>query len=113
MAYIGFDKMTITRKNLFSYQKITGILTSETMTADNLKIEIPINKIKSAPYNKVNKVNKLVTVFAFAPAIKTNYNCRYRDRARTRLNHCSTVINTQPPIKPVPRNTYSSIKFLP
>jgi hypothetical protein len=64
MTFSGFDNMIITRKNSFSYQKITRILTSETIPADNLKIEIPINKIKSATYNKDNKVNKLVTVFA-------------------------------------------------
>ena len=38
----------------------------EQVTTDKLKIEIPINKknLISATYNKVNKVNKLVTVFA-------------------------------------------------
>lgn len=55
--------MTITAKNPFFNQKINGICALKTITTDNLNIEIPINKI-SATYNKVNKVNKLVTVFA-------------------------------------------------
>jgi hypothetical protein len=57
--------MTITGKNTFSHQKINWTCDFETIPADNLKFEIPINKIKiSATYNKDNKVNKLVTVFA-------------------------------------------------
>lgn len=66
MAYFGFDNMTVTGKNLSSHQKIKGICALMTMTADNLKIEIPIiiDIVNSATYNKDNKVNKLVTVFA-------------------------------------------------
>jgi len=45
-------------------KKLNGIYTPMTVTADRLKIEIPINKLISATYNKDNKVNKLVTVFA-------------------------------------------------
>jgi hypothetical protein len=67
MTYSGFDDMTITRKFTKFHQKINGICARTTITADNLKIEIPINKIKiSATYNKDNKVNKLVTVFAIS-----------------------------------------------
>ena len=54
--------MTFKRKIPISKQKINGICALKTISADNLKIEIPI-KI-SATYNKDNKVNKLVTVFA-------------------------------------------------
>ena len=63
MILSGFDNMTIREKNPLSYQKINGTSVFETITGDNLKIEIPIIKI-SATYNKDNKVNKLVTVFA-------------------------------------------------
>jgi chitinase len=64
MTNSGFDNMTSTGKNLFPQQKINGTCDFETIPADKLKIEIPINKINSATYNKDNKVNKLVTVFA-------------------------------------------------
>jgi len=64
MAFSGFDNMTITGKNRLSHQKINGTCSPKTMTADRLKIEIPININNSATYNKDNKVNKLVTVFA-------------------------------------------------
>jgi chitinase len=63
MTYSGFDNMTYTRKYSKSHQKINGTCDFEIIPADNIKIEIPINKI-SATYNKDNKVNKLVMVFA-------------------------------------------------
>ena len=63
MIFSGFDNMTSTRKSTTSHQKINGTYTPNITFADNLKIEIPINKI-SATYNKDNTVNKLVTVFA-------------------------------------------------
>ena len=62
MTYSGFDNMTFTGENTVSHQKINRTCDFETTPADKLKIEIPI-KI-SATYNKDNKVNKLVTVFA-------------------------------------------------
>ena len=55
--------MTFTGKHPLSHQKTNGISALKTIPADNLKIEIPINKT-SATHNKDNKVNKLVTVFA-------------------------------------------------
>jgi chitinase len=61
--FSGFDNMSYTRKYSKSHQKINGTYYFETTPADRFKIEIPINKI-SATYNKDNKVNKLVTVFA-------------------------------------------------
>jgi len=64
MTFSGFDNMTFSGKNPLSHQKINGTCTLKTTPADKLKIEIPINKINSATYNKDNKVNKLVTVFA-------------------------------------------------
>jgi len=64
MTFSGFDNMTFTGGNPFSNQKINWTSTPMTIPADNLKIEIPINKRISATYNKDNKVNKLVTVFA-------------------------------------------------
>jgi hypothetical protein len=64
MTFFGFDNMIITGKNPLSHQKINGICTLKTISGDNLKIEIPINRLTSAPYNKDNTVNKLVTVFA-------------------------------------------------
>jgi chitinase len=64
MTYSGFDNITITGENTVSHQKINRTCDFETIPADKLKIEIPINKINSATYNKDNKVNKLVTVFA-------------------------------------------------
>ncbi len=81
MTFSGFDNMTFKGKNLFPYQKFNMTRGFETTPADRLKIEIPINIIlPSATYNKDNKVNKLVTVFAFAPAIKIFCKCSYRDR---------------------------------
>jgi len=56
--------MTFIRENPSPYQKINGTCYFGTTPVDKLKIEIPINKITSATYNKDNKVNKLVTVFA-------------------------------------------------
>ena len=73
MAYSGFDYMTKTRKYSFSRQKINRICPPMTISADNLKIEIPINKITGATYNKVNKVNKLVTVFAVSSCSKDSF----------------------------------------
>jgi hypothetical protein len=69
MAFSGFDDMTNTRKFTRSHQKFNGICAPMTITADRLKIEIPINieipnNETGATYNKDNKVNKLVTVFA-------------------------------------------------
>ena len=64
MTFSDFDDMTITRKFTESNQKINRTCGFETVPADKVKIEIPINKINSATYNKDNKVNKLVTVFA-------------------------------------------------
>jgi hypothetical protein len=55
--------MTITGKHPLSHQKTNGISTPKTIPADNVKIEIPINKT-CATHNKDNKVNKLVTAFA-------------------------------------------------
>jgi hypothetical protein len=63
MTYSGSDNTTVTGTNTFPHQKINGICAPMTITVDNLKIEIPINKI-NATYNKDNTVNKLVTVFA-------------------------------------------------
>ena len=56
--------MTFTGKNSMPHQKTNGTSALQITSGDNLKIEIPINKINSATYNKDNKVNKLVTVFA-------------------------------------------------
>ena len=53
--------------------------------------------------NTDNKVNKLVMVFAFASASKTDSECSYRDRTTARLNHLCTGINSQPLINFVPR----------
>lgn len=106
MAFPGFDDMTITRKLTRSHQKINGIFVPKTITADRLKIEIPINKI-SATYNKDNKVNKLVTVFAFAPAIKTDYKCRYRDRASASYKTLYTLTCKLFASKFVPRHSYT------
>jgi hypothetical protein len=63
MTNSGFDNITFKGKNPLPHQKINDTFVLKTISVDNLKIEIPINKI-SATYNKVNKVNKLVTVFA-------------------------------------------------
>jgi len=51
------------REKLFRDQKVKVFFPPLTVPFDNLKIEIPINK-KGATHNMVNKVNKLVTVFA-------------------------------------------------
>ena len=69
-----------------------------------------------------NKVNKLVTFFAFpaclrqsgrAPAAKTDFECTYRDRARTRLSQLRIGTNSRLPINLVPRHSYKSKLFLP
>jgi hypothetical protein len=70
MTFSSFDDMAITRKFTISHQKLNGICAPMTITADKLKIEIPINKLTSATYNKDNKVNKLVTVFAVTSCTK-------------------------------------------
>ena len=114
MTFSGFDNMTVTGKNPLSYKKINGICTLKTTSADNLKIEIPINNILTgATYNKDNKVNKLVTVFAFVPAIMTNYNCRYRDRSSASLKTLYTLTYYLLPTSIVPRNPYNYINFVP
>lgn len=59
-----FKNMTVTEKNPFPDQKINRICYFETTPADKFKIEILINRLRSATYNTDNKVNKLVTVFA-------------------------------------------------
>lgn len=64
MTFSGFDNMTFIMKNLLPYQKINRTYGFETTPADRLKIEIPINRLTGATYNKDNKVNKLDTVFA-------------------------------------------------
>jgi hypothetical protein len=104
MTFSGFDNMTITEKNSFSYQKITGILTSETATADNLKIEIPINKIKSATYNKDNKVNKLVMVFA-APYLDRFLKPLIYQSFIILQHRKANVINHPHPTLQIPRHT--------
>ena len=72
MTFSGFNNMNSTGKNLLSHQKINGTCYFETVPADKIKIEIPINKI-SATYNKDNKVNKLVTVFAVTSCTKNRF----------------------------------------
>lgn len=67
MTNSGFYNMISAEKNLWSNQKSNRTCYFPTTPADRLKIEILINKNKiSATYNKDNKVNKLVTVFADA-----------------------------------------------
>jgi len=63
MTFTDFDNITFKEKVTLSHQKTNRTSALEKALADKLKIEIPINKI-SATYNKDNKVNKLVTVFA-------------------------------------------------
>lgn len=70
MTISGFVNMTATGKNPLFHQKKTWTSDFGPTTDHTPKIEIPINK--SAPYNSVNIVNKLVTVFAFAPARNRN-----------------------------------------
>jgi hypothetical protein len=64
MAYTGFDNMTITEKSPPSYQKLNGICALKTITADNLNIEIPINKLIKRYVQQACISNLLVTVFA-------------------------------------------------
>src|SRR5665647_636314 len=59
--------------------------------------------------NADNKVNKLVMVFAFASAPKTDSDSSYRDRTLARLNHPYTVINSRPLTGIIPRYANSSI----
>lgn len=67
MTNSGFDNMTITGENTVSYQKINRTCNFETIPADKLKIEIPINKITSATYNKDGIVNCLRPVTGYYP----------------------------------------------
>jgi len=81
MTFSGFDNMTFIEQRVLSHQKINGTCGFETTPADGLKIEIPINKINSATYNTDGIINKLVMVFAFAPAPLTDlYNIVPRPR---------------------------------
>jgi len=107
MTYSGFNNMTLIRKNPLSHQKINGTCDFEIVPDDNLKIEIPINKLTSATYNKDNKVNKLVTVFALDPAIKTNCKCWYRDRANASYKTLYTLTCNLLTIIIIPRNSYT------
>jgi hypothetical protein len=83
--FFGFDNMTITGKYTVSRQKINRTCDFETTSADNLKIEIPINKITSATYNKDNKVNKLVTVFAVSSCSYDSFTLTAKTRAMLHL----------------------------
>jgi len=55
--------MIFIEKKILPYQKVIKTCGFDNTPADRLKIEIPIIKL-SATYNKDNKVNKLVTLFA-------------------------------------------------
>ena len=58
---------------------------------------------KNATHNTDNKVNKLVMVFAYVLASKTDFEYSYRDRSSARLKQLCTGINSQPLICIVPR----------
>ena len=113
MTFSAFDNMTFIEKNLLFHQKINVSCGFETPPADKLNIEIPINKINSATYNTDGIINKLVMVFAFAPAPMTNlYNiiprprqCQsisklHRDILHVTYQHCTAKL-------------VMSIKFVP
>ena len=86
MVFSDFDKMTADLKNLFRHQKIGAFSAPMTVPIDDLKIEIPTNKT-GATHNRVNKVNKLVTVFALCPCTRTDLKCFIpRSRSDSHLN---------------------------
>ena len=75
---------------------------SMTTTADRINFEIPI-KLR-APYNKVNKVNKLVMVFAFPyldSLLETSTSQSFIILQRCKAN----VINQPHPTVQIPRHT--------
>jgi hypothetical protein len=61
--FSDLHRIILKRKKLFRDQKIKVFFPPMTVPSNAIKIEIPINK-KGATHNMVNKVNKLVTVFA-------------------------------------------------
>jgi len=63
MTFSGFNNMTFIRENPSPYQKINVTCFFETIPADILKIEIPINKNKRYVQQACIS-NLLVTVFA-------------------------------------------------
>jgi hypothetical protein len=85
MVFSDFEKMTADIKNLFRHQKTGEFSATMTVPIDALKIENPTNKT-GATHNRVNKVNKLVTVFALCPCTRTDINCLI-PRSRSGLLH--------------------------
>jgi len=106
MVFSDFDKMTANLKNRFRHQKTGDFSALMTVPIDALKIEIPINET-GATHNRVNKVNKLVTVFALCPCTLTDIKCFIpRSRSDSHFNFVTGDSFLAPKII-VPRNSYT------
>lgn len=77
MNVTGSNNISFKGGNPFLHKKIYRNYSFATLLDDRLKIENPKNKI-SATYNKVNKVNKLVTVFADSLSEQSQFPNQFR-----------------------------------
>jgi hypothetical protein len=106
MMFSDFDKMTANLKNQFRHQKKGDFSALMTVPIDALKIENPIYET-GATHNRVNKVNKLVTVFALCPCTLTDLNC-FIPRSRKCSQFNSVTGDSFLALKIiVPRNSYT------
>jgi len=104
--FSDFDKMTADLNNLSLHQKTGEFSAPITLPADTLKIEIPTNRT-GATNNKVNKVNKLVTVFALCPCTWIDLQCFIpRSRSDSQFNFVTGDSFLASKII-VPRNSYT------
>jgi hypothetical protein len=107
MIFSTSDNAIITRKNHLSIQKTIRTDPLWTTPADNYKIEISRYIITRATSNKVNIVNKLVTVFALCPCTWTDIKC-FIPRSRS-CSHPAFVTGDSFLARKiiVPRNSYT------
>jgi len=107
MVLSDFDKMIANLKNRFRHQKIGEFSALMTVPIDDLKIEIPTNKT-GATHNRVNKVNKLVTVFALCPCTLTDIKCFIPRSLNGLLHSFVSGDNYMARTSFVPRNSYTN-----
>ncbi len=104
--FSAFDKMTADLKKLILHEKTEEFSASMTIPADTIKIEIPTNRT-GATHNKVNRVNKLVTVFALCPCTWIDLASFIpRSRSDSQFNFVTGDIFLARKII-VPRNSYT------
>lgn len=83
MTFSGFDDMTISRIFPLSHQKLNGICAPMTITADRLKIEIPINKKTGLDINlKIDKIMRNVQQACISNLLVTVFAARHLDKSQ-------------------------------